>query len=190
MRPQHITAENNRCALNTVPADDASMRPQHITAENAASPGAGDAPGVASMRPQHITAENAASEPWVSVRLSASMRPQHITAENPPAPASRHTSSAGFNEAAAYHCGKHTLSGAAPPRPHCFNEAAAYHCGKQPREIQVGVQHGLASMRPQHITAENQLHPRPPDLARRASMRPQHITAENGPLARRCVGRV
>ena len=83
------------------------------------------------------------------------MRPQHITAENrnvatiitPPAP--------GFNEAAAYHCGKPDRSAGAPrtARPasmrpqhitaenghavvadprECmsFNEAAAYHCGK------------------------------------------------------------
>ena len=60
------------------------------------------------------------------------MRPQHITAENAarPVPA-RGAAEGGFNEAAAYHCGKHLAS----------------------------VRHAVllvdASMRPQHITAEN-----------------------------------
>ena len=58
------------------------------------------------------------------------MRPQHITAENAGAPERRSASKTCFNEAAAYHCGKHVLS--VPPLPggSRFNEAAAYHCGK------------------------------------------------------------
>ena len=38
--------------------------------------------------------------------LLASMRPQHITAENATMLARSRRRSAGFNEAAAYHCGK------------------------------------------------------------------------------------
>ena len=34
MRPQHITAENDRYAADPAACDVASMRPQHITAEN------------------------------------------------------------------------------------------------------------------------------------------------------------
>ncbi len=58
------------------------------------------------------------------------MRPQHITAENL---AHRHRADGGilsFNEAAAYHCGKHTRPPASCVLSGCFNEAAAYHCGK------------------------------------------------------------
>ena len=58
------------------------------------------------------------------------MRPQHITAENAPAPQRRRTCTTGFNEAAAYHCGKPAGRAAEEESP-------------------------LASMRPQHITAEN-----------------------------------
>ena len=37
----------------------------------------------------------------------------------------------GFNEAAAYHCGKHATRRASTSRSAGgFNEAAAYHCGK------------------------------------------------------------
>ena len=36
-----------------------------------------------------------------------------------------------------------------------------------------------ASMRPQHITAENIQRDSEPDFCSHASMRPQHITAEN-----------
>ena len=35
MRPQHITAENERSEENLGVSEPASMRPQHITAENA-----------------------------------------------------------------------------------------------------------------------------------------------------------
>ena len=59
------------------------------------------------------------------------MRPQHITAENTP---SRRRSRA---------------------RPRCFNEAAAYHCGKHAFRTRAGADERGASMRPQHITAEN-----------------------------------
>ena len=135
------------------------MRPQHITAENAEAARqqalegggfneaaayhcgkhVGDAlrrarAGAASMRPQHITAENMHRDPDQGRDRYASMRPQHITAENVPCGRSSATSTACFNEAAAYHCGK-------PARPRhptapaasCFNEAAAYHCGKPVR---------------------------------------------------------
>ena len=59
-----------------------------------------------------------------------------------------------FNEAAAYHCGKHTRPPASCVLSGCFNEAAAYHCGKR---IIMGYSSSSAraSMRPQHITAEN-----------------------------------
>ena len=36
-----------------------------------------------------------------------------------------------------------------------FNEAAAYHCGKRDDLVEVGGGRAHASMRPQHITAEN-----------------------------------
>ena len=39
----------------------------------------------------------------------------------------------GFNEAAAYHCGKHGHGDGTWEVPKCFNEAAAYHCGKPSR---------------------------------------------------------
>ena len=140
----------------------------------------------------------------------ASMRPQHITAENPARRRGRPRASAdGFNEAAAYHCGKPTGRRARGRRGrtrfneaaayHCgkpsasrhrshtitagtrFNEAAAYHCGK-PSDASSRIPDRLrASMRPQHITAEN----RGGEMANiervvtYASMRPQHITAEN-----------
>ena len=109
------------------------------------------------MRPQHITAENAARS-CASPRIACtSMRPQHITAENG-TPDRRATQSAcHFNEAAAYHCGKHLAAdfavdahatsmrpqhitaenGVRPPAARAnaahFNEAAAYHCGKLER---------------------------------------------------------
>ena len=88
-------------------------------------------PKDASMRPQHITAENEGARAARGDRGRASMRPQHITAENLRRDVSLAESRAGFNE------------------------AAAYHCGKQIRRH--GNEHLLtaASMRPQHITAEN-----------------------------------
>ena len=106
------------------------MRPQHITAENV-RPLADPLLEIgASMRPQHITAENS-SEPRVGRSIDrASMRPQHITAENRSTAAPGASAGEGFNEAAAYHCGKHV-------------EAAE------------GGVDLAASMRPQHITAEN-----------------------------------
>ena len=59
-----------------------------------------------------------------------------------------------------------------------FNEAAAYHCGKLQEKVSSD-DDDSASMRPQHITAENIDEP-PRDLQLgAASMRPQHITAEN-----------
>ena len=58
------------------------------------------------MRPQHITAENL-SVIGRGLRLQvASMRPQHITAENASLPCPSGRWRRGFNEAAAYHCGK------------------------------------------------------------------------------------
>ena len=88
------------------------------------------------------------------------MRPQHITAENSrPSRSSARRGRRGFNEAAAYHCGK--------PGP--------WTCGASGA--------GFASMRPQHITAENlQRFAHLPHLPA-ASMRPQHITAENSSAA-------
>ena len=61
------------------------------------------------MRPQHITAENPLYEQAAAAGDLASMRPQHITAENPSAAAWSSACAAGFNEAAAYHCGKPEL---------------------------------------------------------------------------------
>ena len=66
------------------------------------------------MRPQHITAENGASAGGASAGGSASMRPQHITAENPALSARTDVAVIGFNEAAAYHCGKLQLAPTAP----------------------------------------------------------------------------
>ena len=59
------------------------------------------------------------------------MRPQHITAENAVAANDAFVSS-----------------------QWCFNEAAAYHCGKH-RLVRAEQLRRAASMRPQHITAEN-----------------------------------
>ena len=132
------------------------------------------------------------------------MRPQHITAENAAEIVNRFSTTCCFNEAAAYHCGKlwsgistHAGSGR-------FNEAAAYHCGKPQSRLPAGPHVLAASMRPQHITAENgcgecvarhspagfneaaAYHCGKPEIPSRvmagpwsASMRPQHITAEN-----------
>ena len=182
------------------------MRPQHITAENACATLEPHETQYASMRPQHITAENLHAQGRRGIALRASMRPQHITAENPSPGASNESAPAGcFNEAAAYNCGKRESNRG--PRCRCgcgFNEAAAYNCGK-PQIAAHRRQHLRgASMRPQHITAENRYvrllsgtgYPcfneaaayncgkraataTVPALAAGASMRPQHITAEN-----------
>ena len=142
------------------------------------------------------------------------MRPQHITAENQARTLRSVTGRSRFNEAAAYHCGKrtHLTGGQRPDRG--FNEAAAYHCGKlvidtdddgawvasmRPqhitaenpgRSVRRGVRTRVASMRPQHITAENTPAAAAGISRRRASMRPQHITAENtlGDVARSGAG--
>ena len=94
------------------------------------------APARASMRPQHITAENGQRHRSGS-RVSgvASMRPQHITAENSSPPRTPDGGGDGFNEAAAYHCGKPDTVTPPPPVAGSFNEAAAYHCGKRRRLI-------------------------------------------------------
>ena len=86
----------------------------------------------------------------------------------------------GFNEAAAYHCGKRAVRSAdllrqrrASMRPQHITAENVSAAAPTSRSS------ALASMRPQHITAEN---PAPQGLGagqRRASMRPQHITAEN-----------
>ena len=82
------------------------------------------------------------------------MRPQHITAENLGVPVPLDAAGGGFNEAAAYHCGKRH----------------DHHESQSP---------DAASMRPQHITAENDRVDHPRAEGAEASMRPQHITAEN-----------
>ena len=61
----------------------------------------------------------------------ASMRPQHITAENGSAIITSPPPGDSFNEAAAYHCGKHGCLRKLIKRIQGFNEAAAYHCGKR-----------------------------------------------------------
>ena len=106
------------------------------------------------------------------------MRPQHITAENGPIMCTMACAGGRFNEAAAYHCGKHARVDAIGVSVGRFNEAAAYHCGKH---FTSGASSGAggASMRPQHITAENARRRRVRGARGRASMRPQHITAEN-----------
>ena len=182
MRPQHITAENDRRARRPIPALRASMRPQHITAENVAFAAArrvrpagfneaaayhcgkpagrgaaGPAQG-ASMRPQHITAENGECDGRDAggVEGAASMRPQHITAENARPARPRGDRRGCFNEAAAYHCGKPRAQRAPGACNRAsFNEAAAYHCGKPAQQRRAQPAGRRASMRPQHITAEN-----------------------------------
>ena len=131
------------------------MRPQHITAENherAAEWGAADA---ASMRPQHITAENRTEQrvlPRSPVRFNEAAA---YHCGKPRGWIRRPGTGSSFNEAAAYHCGKPRGTRWSPATTSCFNEAAAYHCGK-PRTGGVGVAgERAASMRPQHITAEN-----------------------------------
>ena len=83
----------------------------------------------------------------------ASMRPQHIAAENREktnSPAQRDS----FNEAAAYRCGKRRLTWRACANFGGFNEAAAYRCGKR-GGVRAVDRLRRASMRPQHIAAEN-----------------------------------
>ena len=139
------------------------------------------------MRPQHITAENVRTDHQHHRRgPDASMRPQHITAENRGSLRLRRRVPDGFNEAAAYHCGKRAhvqrrASGAARTR---FNEAAAYHCGKPDGAGDEVAALRRASMRPQHITAENAHESHSGCRLVGASMRPQHITAENRAISR------
>ena len=106
------------------------MRPQHITAENSSRLRGVAADDRASMRPQHITAENPTGVAGPVKTVQASMRPQHITAEN----------------------GRDAPTGVAGVPG--FNEAAAYHCGKR-HQAPRRAAGPAASMRPQHITAEN-----------------------------------
>ena len=84
----------------------------------------------------------------------------------------------GFNEAAAYHCGKRRNPSRWRATIWCFNEAAAYHCGKPGFALE-HQRRRPASMRPQHITAENRVTDFVTAFQPTASMRPQHITAEN-----------
>ena len=107
------------------------------------------------MRPQHIAAENPVRRRQLERQLRASMRPQHIAAENPPEP---HQPAAGFAG---------------------FNEAAAYSCGKRRAAVVAVARIPAASMRPQHIAAENIASSPPRSASTSASMRPQHIAAEN-----------
>ena len=180
------------------------MRPQHITAENG-RPGA-PIPRVvmrASMRPQHITAENLfealrrsgaparfneaaayhCGKPRAHTQSQARRRRFNEAAAYHCGKQAAQVAEAGaarsFNEAAAYHCGKHVAAGRITPAGVRFNEAAAYHCGKL-RNSQIERQADeVASMRPQHITAENRRVRRILRRREAASMRPQHITAEN-----------
>ena len=177
MRPQHITAENVRPPRLHLQAHHASMRPQHITAENAAAPTiiTPPAPGFNEAAAYHCGKR--LGDSVVRRRRQASMRPQHITAENRPSGSEKQTQKS-FNEAAAYHCGKRPARRTRRVVQLSFNEAAAYHCGKRSRPAGLAGG-GLASMRPQHITAENEIHRRPERVPADASMRPQHITAEN-----------
>ena len=82
------------------------------------------------MRPQHIAAENALKYGDFAPDYRASMRPQHIAAENARTLTYRDGRARGFNEAAAYRCGK-------------------LECVVSLFVVEV------ASMRPQHIAAEN-----------------------------------
>ena len=106
------------------------------------------------------------------------MRPQHITAENLTIGYGRNLDSKGFNEAAAYHCGKRRNGPGDPLRTASFNEAAAYHCGKP----------GYSRSRALRLVRFNEaaayhcgkrVGPVSPMRRQQASMRPQHITAEN-----------
>ena len=107
------------------------------------------------------------------------MRPQHITAENGSALCERAHGRRAFNEAAAYHCGKRGPCPSPSSWRRAFNEAAAYHCGKPRRPVRHDGSPAPPSMRPQHITAENESLLRRARRDRSPSMRPQHITAEN-----------
>ena len=111
MRPQHITAENERSHGAGARIIPASMRPQHITAENIPDP----APECKAIASFNEAAAYHCGKPHLGggggggdhERASASMRPQHITAENAVAALQRGSvGRRGFNEAAAYHCGK------------------------------------------------------------------------------------
>ena len=111
---------------------------------------------LASMRPQHITAENDGAGDDVAALRRASMRPQHITAENEVTMVLPKMRDGCFNEAAAYHCGKPGTFHSGQRRSiYGFNEAAAYHCGKHRIDRLYPFNDPKASMRPQHITAEN-----------------------------------
>ena len=180
MRPQHIAAENDRDSDALGDHDVASMRPQHIAAENR-SPSAPPA-----------TADPGFNEA-AAYRCGKPPRTRYIPAR----------CSARFNEAAAYRCGKPRWRARRSAWSGCFNEAAAYRCGKPEAVARPEIAQIDASMRPQHIAAENL-----PGRARRASgtgrfneaaayrcgkhrratgrrrlqpasMRPQHIAAEN-----------
>ena len=131
MRPQHITAENTAAWTVTHLGD---YRFNEAAAYHCGKPGVAVLVGAirreASMRPQHITAENTVRNVLAHAIFCASMRPQHITAENDMDGNVKRLEIGGFNEAAAYHCGKHPLPTGRRRRRGCFNEAAAYHCGK------------------------------------------------------------
>ena len=136
-------------------------------------------PQRASMRPQHITAENPEGRIARLRQHRASMRPQHITAENWPEGLLPRCRRCGFNEAAAYHCGKPGR----PARGRCawtsFNEAAAYHCGKLgDRRAREGIRWGFNEAAAYHC-GKHDVVGRHAAGVECASMRPQHITAEN-----------
>ena len=118
----------------------------------------------------------------------ASMRPQHIAAENGPGAApSFGPRLRRFNEAAAYRCGKRRAATSSRRAGARFNEAAAYRCGKPEglRFREVIAQ--LASMRPQHIAAENS---RTADAGSRSSPRFNEAAAYRcGKRGRRGGGR-
>ena len=120
------------------------------------------------------------------------MRPQHITAENHVHAAVEILDGPSFNEAAAYHCGK-PRDGTPSSRPirRCFNEAAAYHCGK-PSLIDPPHRRGdrgFNEAAAYHCGKPAGGPAAGSDRDARASMRPQHITAENLPKWSRIPGR-
>ena len=156
MRPQHITAENERRERERAALAAASMRPQHITAENEAAPlrtrkrpgRFNEAAAYHCGKPGRNRATPPRSRPGFNEAAA-----YHCGKRERPAPALPRPGR--FNEAAAYHCGKRVPCPSSRTRVCRFNEAAAYHCGKR-RNARRSTRAPPASMRPQHITAENE----------------------------------
>ncbi len=165
MGPQHIAAENNRCActagancgcFNGAAAHRCGKH--HVPFEHREH-------RCASMGPQHIAAENARGRGGTDYQLLwASMGPQHIAAEN-------------------------IIRWCTKMKRRCFNGAAAHRCGK-PQSSTDETCH-CPSLQWGRSTSLRKTSVLPEQCAfqPRASMGPQHIAAENAIAPRTCAMR-